>query len=178
MVDVARNRKSIEELNVGASNTEMIVTLERVDSPITTTHEMLGMTLADVTTAIDGAYDLQSEITKGVMIVEPGKSFDAFDIGELRPGYVFWMVGNDRVTDLRSMVSRLVLEAKSPSIPPGSEGNTSAWTVDNGSAKVRVVYTYSNEEGHGTNTQYMHLAPKDIAELETLLASLKPDQQN
>ena len=55
--------------------------------------------------AIDEAYDLRATKTKGVMIVDPGDRFADFEVGELRPGYVFWMVGNDKVENLRAMLT-------------------------------------------------------------------------
>lgn len=179
IVDVSGNRKSIEDLTVAGSNTEMKVTLEPFASPLETTHEVLGMTLSDVTDKIDEAYDLQTMIgkTRGAMVVDPGKRADDFDIGLLRPGYVFWMVGNDRVTDVRSMVSQLVKEAKSPTIPPGAKGNMSAGVLPNGDAQVRVVYTFNDDRGHGTNTAYMKLTKEDIAELDRLRERLGPAEQ-
>jgi hypothetical protein len=110
------------------------------------------------------------------MIIDPGTRFEDFAIGELRPGYVFWMVGNDRVSDLREMVSHLVNEAKSPTIPPDADGNTSAWIEKNGDARVRVVYNFDNEELRGSNTQYMRLSQKDIAELMELQQRLESNQ--
>ena len=163
-VDVAGNRKSIEDITIDASDTEMKIALKPIDSPIVTKYQLLEMTLADFNPEIDEAYDLLSSKT-GVMIIDPGTRFEDFAIGELRPGYVVWCVGNDRVSDLREMVSHLVQEAKSPTIPPGTDGNTSAWIEKNGEAKVRVVYNFDNAQFQGSNTQYMRPNQKDIAEL-------------
>jgi len=175
-VDVAGNRKSIDEITIDASDTEMKIELKPIDSPIVTKYQLLGMTLADVNPEIDEAYDLLSSET-GVMIIDPGTRFEEFAIGELRPGYVFWEVGNDSVSDLREMVSHLVQEAKSPTIPPGADGNTTAWIEKNGDAKVRVVYNLDNEEFRGSNTQYMRLTQKDIAELMELQQRFESDQK-
>ena len=136
------------------------------------------MTLTDVTPAVNKAYDLNADNVRGVMIVDPGDRADDFAIGELRPGYVFWMVGNDRAGDLQTMVNRLVQEANAPTIPPGAAGNTSAWIEPDGTAKVRVVYLFENESSRGTNTQYMRLEPRDVAELVTLQQRLRLDAAN
>jgi hypothetical protein len=88
------------------------------------------------------------------------------------------MVGNDRVGDLQTMVDRLFQEANAPTIPPGAAGNTSAWIEADGTAKVRVVYLFDNESARGTNTQYMRLEPRDVAELVTLQQRLRLDAAN
>jgi protocatechuate 3,4-dioxygenase beta subunit len=178
IVDVPGNRKALIDLTVDQSDTDMKVSLTPFASPIETTHQVLGMTLADVTDKVDEAYNLQTIVGKnrGAMIVDPGDRVDDFDIGPLRPGYVFWMVGNDRITDVRSMVSQLVKEAKSPTIPPGARGNLSARVLPNGGAQVRVVYIINDDRGHGTNTQYMKLTAADIAELERVLKTLGTEE--
>lgn len=173
VVDVWGNRKSIQHLAIDASNTEMTISLQPIDAPSTTEFGVLGMKLTDVTPAISKAYELNAENTLGVMIIDPGQHSTELAIGELRPGYVFWMVGNDRVRDLRTMVNHLVREATSPTIPPGGIGNTSAWIEKDGAAKVRVVYKFDSESGRGTNTQYMRLEPRDVAELIKLRERLE-----
>ncbi len=177
-VDVAGNRKSIDEITIDASDTDMKIALKPIDSPTVTKYQLLGMTLADVNPETGEAYDLLSVENTGVMIIDPGTRLEDFAIGELRPGYVFWMVGNDRVSDLREMVSHLVKEAKSPTIPPGASGNTSAIIAKNGGAKVRVVYNFDNEQMRGSNTQYMRLSQKDIAELMELQQRFESDQKD
>jgi len=168
VVDVGENRKSIEEFAVDANNTEIKIRLKPIELPSVAKYQVLGMTLANVTTAMNEAYDLRAGKTKGVMIFDPGNRTEDFAIGELRSGYVFWMVGNDRVRDLKALVSKLVQEAKSPTVLPDSPGNTSAWIEKNGDARVRVVYSFDNQQMQGTNTQYMRLTPQDVAELERL----------
>jgi protocatechuate 3,4-dioxygenase beta subunit len=172
IVDVPGNRKALIDLSVDQSDTDMKVSLEPFASPLETTHQVLGMTLADVTEPIDVAYDLQTKVKKnrGAMLVDPGDRVDDFGIGELRPGYVFWLVGNDRVSDVRSMVRQLVKEARSPTVP-------SASPLPSGGARVRVVYSFNDDQGHGTNTQYMKLSLADIVELERVLRSLGSEER-
>ncbi len=173
VVDVGGNRKSIQRLKIESSDTEMSVLLEPIEPPLAIEFGVLKMTLTDVTAAINKAYELDRGNSDGVMIVDPGEHAAELEVGELRPGCVFWMVGNDRVGDLRTMVDCLVREATAPSIPPGGNGNTSAWIEKDGTAKVRVVYSFDSERGRGTNTQYMRLAPEDIAELVALRERLE-----
>ncbi|MFN8710740.1 MAG: carboxypeptidase-like regulatory domain-containing protein, partial [Planctomyces sp.] len=174
VVDVQGNRKSIQELTISETKQEVVVTLEDFKPPIESTHKVLGMTMASVTDEMDQAYDLQRQNTKGVMIIDPGDRFEDFGIGQLRSGDVFWMVGNDAVHDLRTMVRQMVKEAQSPTVPRGASGNrnTSAWILEDGTAMVGVVYGYNDDRGHGTNTQYMKLTPQDVTELEQLLSVL------
>lgn len=178
VVDVPRNQKAIQELVVDSDDTEMKIALQRFEMPVAKQYQLLGMTLTDVTPAVNEAYDLNADNVRGVMIVDPGSRVDDFAIGELRPGYVFWMVGNDRAGDLQTMVDRLFQEANAPTIPPGAAGNTSAWIEADGTAKVRVVYLFDNESARGTNTQYMRLEPRDVAELVTLQQRLRLDAAN
>lgn len=172
IVDAVGKQRFLDDLNIDGNKTDMRILLEPFDVPISNTHSMLGMTLVDVTQALDEAYDLKMTNLLGVMILAPGKQFEDLEIGELRPGYVFWMVGNDRVSNIRELVSHLVQEAKVPTIGLNSDGNPSAWIEDDGDAKVRVVYSYDSETGRGTNTQYMRVTPKDVEDLEQLLKGL------
>jgi protocatechuate 3,4-dioxygenase beta subunit len=178
VVDVPRNQKAIRELVVDSDETELEIALQRFEMPVTREYQVLGMTLTDVTPAVNKAYDLNADNVRGVMIVEPGDRAEDLAIGDLRPGYVFWMVGNDRAGDLQTMVNRLVQEANAPTIPPGAAGNTSAWIEPDGTARVRVVYSFRNESSRGTNTQYMRLEPRDVAELVTLQQRLRLDAAN
>jgi len=83
----------------------MKIGLKPIELPSVTKYQVLGMTLASMTTAMNEAYDFRDK-TKGVMIFDPGNRTEDFAIGELRSGYVFWMVGNDRVRDLKVLVSQ------------------------------------------------------------------------
>ncbi|TWU48812.1 BlaR1 peptidase M56 [Rubripirellula tenax] len=169
VVNVAKSRKAIEKIDVDSPNLEMEVKLQVIASPVTTTHSILGMTLADVTSELDQAYDLDADRIKGVMIVDPGNEFESLEIGELRAGFVIWMVGNDRVANFDEMLRQLVKEAKTPTVPQGAQGNTSAIPLKDGGAMVRVVYAYNTVDSRGTNTQYMKLTADQIAELEKLV---------
>lgn len=170
-VDVVGKRKYVQSMVLKENQLEMTVRLEPIASPITETHQMLGVTFTDVTEEIAKAYELSR--TKGVMVVDPGDRFKELAIGELRAGDVFWAVGNDKVSDLRAMVAQLVKEAKSPTIPPHAPGNTSALLDPNGGALVRVVFSYNDDRGHVSMTQHMKLTLRDISELERLLVELE-----
>lgn len=173
VMDVAGNQKSIDQWLVTDHDLEKNVSLKPIQSPIAATQNLLGMTLADVTPAVNDAYDLNAARTGGVMIVDPGDQFESLGIGELRSGYVFWMVGNDNVGDLRTMIDFLIQEARSPTTPPDGQGNTSAWIDrETGKSHVRVVYSLNNEHFQGTNTQYMVLTPKQVDELDALQKEL------
>jgi len=171
-VDAVGKQKLIEELDIDANDLDKTITLKSFDAPIAKTYSVLGMTLADITESLNDAYDLGTNKNNGVLILDPGTRAEGFEIGELRPGYLFWLVGNEKIVDTQKFVQQLVKEAKSPIKPAG---NPSAWIEDDGDAKVRVVYTYNNEESHGTNTQYIRLTPQDVAELEKLLKTMPSD---
>lgn len=191
VIEVAANRKAMEAVATDASNLETTIVLKNFASPIRTSRDVLGMTLTDVTPAIDAAYDLSgTELGRmmfadanndplagyrvsGAMVGDRGDDFERFEIGELQPGYVFWMVGNDKIASTSEFITRLLAEAKSPTIPPGGPGNMSASVLADGGARVRVVYNFTNENGRGTNTQYMRLTREDIVELERLVESLR-----
>lgn len=169
IVDITGNSKWIQTTDVNESNLEMTVMLEKFESPLTSTYQVLGMTMADVTDAMKEAYDDRSE---GAIVTDPGKRSEGFEIGDLRAGDVFWMVGMEGVDNLRAMVSQLIQEAKSPTTPPGPGVNPSAFPGENGDMRVRVVYSYHDDRGNGTNTQYMKLTPADVSELEQVLKTL------
>lgn len=119
----------LKKQTIDASKTDLTVKLQPIQSPVEIVHEVLGIKLTDVTPALNEAYALNADRIKGVMIVDPGNDSERLGTGELRPGYVFWMVGNESVKNLTEMVSQLVKEAKSPTIPRGGNGNVSTWTT-------------------------------------------------
>ena len=160
----------MNEIQLDQDMTSLMIELNSFESPIKKTFQVLGMTLTNVTPEINEAYELERNETwgMGVMIVDPGNDFERFEIGEVRAGDVFWMVGNEQVNYLGEFVTQLGGEARSPSSPPESGGNTSAIVFPDGSARVRVVYSTDRETGRYSNTQYMRLEPKDIAALNSL----------
>ncbi|MDA8563034.1 carboxypeptidase-like regulatory domain-containing protein, partial [Mariniblastus sp.] len=170
VVDVSGNRKVIEDYVVDADDTKMTLKLESFESPITQTFQALGVTVADVTEEIKSTFDL--DYSQGVVVVDISDRLREELNDWVRPGDVCWMVGNDRIGDLKELVNQMVKEAKSPTIPRGAMGNTSAYIEENGDAKVRVVYSYNDDRGHGSNTQYLKLTPQDVDELEKLQAVL------
>lgn len=100
------------------------------------------------------------------------------DAGSTIAGSVIDADGKAAADMLISIVNRLIQEANAPTIPPGAAGNTSAWIETDGTAKVRVVYLFENESVRGTNTQYMRLEPRDVAELVTLQQRMRLDAAN
>ena len=169
VVDVSGNRKVIKDYRVDSDDTEMTLTLEPFESPITQTFQALGVTVADVTEEIKSAFDLN--YSQGVMVVDISDRLREELNDWVRPGDVCWMVGKEQIVDLRESVNRLVKEAKSPTVPRGPGRNPSAYIEENGDAKVRVVYGYNDDRGGGTNTQYLKLTPQDVGELEKLQAA-------
>lgn len=174
VVNFVGNSKLIQTFDIDQSDLARTLTLEPVESPIATTHRVLGMTLTNITGAIVAAYgyDTPGPSPEGVMITNPGPRFESFEIGELRPGDVFMVVGTEDVGDLKKFVSHLIQEAKSPTTPPGPGVNPSAYPGGNGEMHVRVVYRYNDDRGNGTNTQYMKLTKQDVEELEKVLETL------
>jgi len=124
------------------------------------TFEVLGMRLTDLTQDLKAAYDIGVE--GGAVILDPGKNSDRLQIGELAKGYCLWMVGNRSVGSVREFVSQILAEA---ALRGGDE------------FRVRVVYTFSNLEMEGTNTQYLALTKEDIKELEKARDRFRASEQ-
>ncbi len=124
------------------------------------TFQVLGMRLTDLTQDLGAAYDIGIEC--GAVILDPGNNSDRLQIGELAKGYCLWMVGNRWVGSVREFVSQVLAEA---ALQGGDE------------FRVRVVYTFSNLEMEGTNTQYLALTKQDIKELEKARDRFRASEQ-
>jgi hypothetical protein len=129
---------------------------------------LLGMKLADLSPELQAAYDLDAPT--GVLIVDPGENHQRLGIGTLEEGEYFWMVGNNKIANLREMVIELLRISEID--PPTGEG-----FIEGGHrGMIRVVYAYRG--GHGTNTQYLKLTNDDVAELKKFIAVLREKAVN
>ena len=124
------------------------------------TYDVLGMRLTDLTQELKAAYDIPYQ--GGAVILDPGKNSDRLQIGVLAKGYCFWLVGHRRVGSVRSFVRELL---SGIARQRGDE------------FRVRVVYSYSNLEGDGTNTQYLALTKDDIKELQSAEDRFRTSEQ-
>jgi len=120
---------------------------------------LLGMQLVDITPEVKTKYQLSDESPVfGVLILDPGFRYQRLDIGELKRGNYFWMVGDKKIHNIREMIIEMLRinakgkPTKGGSITEGHEGF------------VRVVYCYGNGMKK-TNTQYIKLTKDDSAEL-------------
>ena len=117
---------------------------------------VLGMTLTDATPELQAVYDRQG--AKGALILDPGNDFKRLEIGDLTEGDIFWMVGKDRVNNVREFIQGILDEVAKQK-------------ADNYS--VRIVYTLETLEFYGTNTQHMKLTKDDVEQLRAALDKLK-----
>jgi hypothetical protein len=121
-------------------------------------HAVLGMQLTDATPELKSAYDLFND--RGALILDPGPASGRLDIGELTEGYVFWMVGDRRIGSVREFVDGILAETAGQ--------NPEEY-------RVRVVYSFSNVDFEGTNTQYLRLTKKDLEQLRQVSDRLAPE---
>jgi hypothetical protein len=111
------------------------------------THELFGMKLVDVDEAIQKMFHLSRP--DGVLIIDPGPQSDRLEIGELKRGDSFWMVGESTVKDFAGFKKALQTATRG-----GAD-----------SATCRVVYNFRRPDFEGSNTQYIRLTRAQIAEL-------------
>ncbi len=139
---------------------QLTLKMERIEfknplHPVT----LWGMQLVDVTPELRKVYDLDPIDT--ILILDPGPDYRRLDIGELRKGYCFWIIEEQKVSDIREMVAELLKQLTPPW--PDRPGDPSAVP-----RRVRVVYTTRT----GTNTQYLTLIRQDVEELRQLAQKL------
>jgi beta-lactamase regulating signal transducer with metallopeptidase domain len=113
-----------------------------------------GMQLVDLTPEVKDIYDVVVAET-GVLILDPGPNHLRLDIGRLQKGYCFWIVGEQRISNVREMIIELLRQLTGPR----TDGQSAEMP-----RTVRVVYTVRN----GTNTQYLKVMPADVTELKQL----------
>jgi hypothetical protein len=121
-------------------------------------HTVLGMQLTDVTPELKSAYDLRDD--RGALILDPGKNSDRLNIGRIAEGYVFRVVGNQRIGSVREFVDRILAETAGQ--------NAEEY-------RVRVVYTFIRVDAEGTSTQYLRLTKDDLKQLQVLSDQLAPE---
>lgn len=172
--DFANSAKLKKELDLEQNLDQQTLSLMSVAARPPRVYEFAGMKLGELTPELKAAYLTSSRIN-GAILIDPGPNAEAFEIGELKPGDVFFMAGNDRAEDLADFIRTLAREATKPSVPPGAPGNLSAMPLDDGGMAVRVVYTFANERSMGSNTQYMNLTSAQVAELQQLARQLDED---
>ena len=112
-------------------------------------HTLLGMKLVDNDAGLNAAFHRPD--SKGVTVIDPGEGVARLDIGDVRRGDQFWIVGEgwdtvSTVADLRDAI----LAAARPS--PAKKGEY----------QCRVVYRFSRRDFNGTNTQYLRLTKDDM----------------
>lgn len=112
-------------------------------------HELFGMKLVDVDDTLKESFHLSD--STGVLILDPGPDSARLNIGELKRGDSFWIVGERKVKDFEEFRQTL-LDASQ------LVGNTGTYTC-------RVVYRFDRPDFSGTNTQHMRLTADDLAKL-------------
>lgn len=152
-------QSSSQVLIVIGDQTDLEVRLKAAPiAPGVESHTLLGMKLTDLTPKTQDAYGLWWSRGSGALILDPGRDSERFKAGELRAGNWFWEVGETQVNNVREFVERVLREA---------DGQ------DPDKTTVRVVYGFSDVDGDGNNTQYLHLTPDDIVELKEVLKRLQ-----
>ncbi len=154
------DQKAVQPLCLTDRDQNVILKMTRIEikgqlKPV----RLFGMQLVDVTPQIQKAYDLDR--VKGVLVLDPGPSSLRLNIGELRKGYCFWIIGDKEVSNLKEMAAELLRQLAPPwagqpnhvPLPP---------------RPVRVVYIKPG----CTNTQYLALTEPDVAELRHVAEQL------
>lgn len=150
---LAIKQKALVPVAVKGDKDDLEVRLRKIEFPANLkVRTVLGMQLADLTPELKDAYGIQNK--RGAVIVDPGEDSDRLRIGELAEGYCFWMVGKERVGNVRELVEQILAET----------ANQNAETY-----AVRVVYSLSTPEFDGTNTQYLRVTKEDLKQLQAVL---------
>jgi len=149
----AKARRGVD-LEADDLDVRLVVEPIRLSKPPKAT-ALLGIELADVDDEMRAAYDLPASVH--VMIADAGPTGFGLGIGRLERGYGLWMVGEKAVGSVRDAVEELVKALGTREEMPSA----------------RVVYTYWDEDGSGTNTQGLRGDPERIAELKAVLERLK-----
>ena len=170
--DFANSAAFENQIDLQRSLQEQTISLTHVDTRPTKVVEVAGMKLGELSPDLAKSYHIPEWLT-GAIVIDPGPESEAFEIGALEPGFVFFTAGNTKVKNLEEFIRVLAGEATKPSVPPGEPGNTSAIPFPDGKIAVRVVYSFANEESQGTNTQYMKLNQKQVEELKEVVSRMK-----
>lgn len=185
VVDVASRAKHISSVEVSDDVQDKTVQLQTIDQDVEPTVEVLGMRLTNVTGDVAQAFELPYQ--QGVMVVQAGDDHRRLKIGRVRPGSVFWMVGQQRVSNIKEMLDQLIEVADR--VRPDRTGNESDGEQPsagdprgrrvvgdglyvNDQVMIRVVYGFESANLVGTNTQYMRLTADDIEQIKAIAAKL------
>lgn len=175
-------QKAEMPLDVKSDQTELVIKLQKmaIESP-PTTYEVLGMRLTDVTPELNQAFGLHMK--EGALIMNPGPDSQRLKIGELAKGYVFWMVGDTHVANVREFVEQILKEVETQTADRSKtrrlvESAVEAATGQGERFQVRVVYTLSTLEFDGTNTQYLDLGRGDVDQLKEVQRRFKPKESS
>ena len=151
--DLGLHQKVQLPLAIGSDINDLDVRLQAMTVPSNLkAFTVLGMRLTDATPELKAAYDLPG--ISGALILDPGPNSQRLNIGQLKHGYSFWMVGNQRIASVREFVERILAEAD---------------TQNRDQYSIRVVYNLSTLEFDGTNTQYLKLMKDDVEQLKIVL---------
>ncbi|MBM4103941.1 MAG: hypothetical protein FJ263_07805 [Planctomycetes bacterium] len=149
--------KAIQTLSPFDRNyNDTVLRLEPCDDKPTVSFDLLGMKVADVTPQLQKQFDLFGD--KGVVILDPGKNFAILNIGELKPGYYFWMIGNKQVSNLKEMIAEILRIHTKP------EPKSGGMIREGHHGNIRVVYGRRGS----TNTQYLKLTDEQADQLRQL----------
>jgi protocatechuate 3,4-dioxygenase beta subunit len=153
---LAIKQKTNVTLAVDSDKNDFEVRLQSMSLPAEVKkYTVFGMQLADVTPALQSAYDLFHE--RGALVLDAGENPDRLKIGPIAEGSCFFIVGNERIGSVREFVNQVLAETAGPKATE---------------YRVRVVYTYSTLESDGTYTQYLKLTKDDLTQLKTVLDQL------
>ena len=119
----------------------------KVDGP---KQRALGLTLATATPTLRSRYHLDQP---GVIILSVNPEATNLGIGQLEPGDLIWMIGEEKIES----ISDLVREILKP-----------AHRMPDGSARCRIVYRFRRPQFIGSNTQHMMLTTNQVKELEEI----------
>jgi hypothetical protein len=139
---------------VVASPRSLTIRLHRapkVDGPI---QRALGLTLTTATPTVRLRYRHDQP---GVVILEAGPESNNLGIGQLEPGDLIWMIGEERIASITELVREV--------LRPG-------YRMPDGSVRCRIVYSFRRPHFIGSSTQYMTLTQDQVKELKLLENSL------
>ena len=138
---------------VVASPRSLTIRLHRapkIDGPI---QRAFGLTLTTATPTVRSRYRHDQP---GVVILEAGPESNNLGIGQLEPGDLIWMIGEEKIASVTDLVREV--------LRPGHR-------MPDGSARCRIVYSFRRPHFIGTNTQHMTLTPDQVKELKNLTPS-------
>jgi hypothetical protein len=129
-------------------------------------YDLLGMKVADNTSGLKAQYDTCMD--KCVVVVDPGTQAKRLGLGDLAKGNAFWIVGHQRPTNLREMISEILRINAKPVPAPGE------FSQEGFCGRVRVVYHIRG----ATHTAGLKLTEADARQVRELGRELgMPDSE-